>query len=631
MPYSRGELSAKSRPYSSAIAQDNSMNSGPSRSETQNATQSAIVDPTLQRYKDRLAELLTELEQFAIAIKNASLTKTVQGLQENINQPFLFVVIGEVKAGKSSFINALLGSGEICEVGADPRTNMVAKIVYANGEGYSREPKPGELREIGRPVPILEQITIVDTPGTNSPFQQHEDITKEFIPNSDLVVFVFFSKNPYTNTAWSLVDFAHKEWKKPVIFVLQQADLADERELKTSQQYILQEAQQRQIAEPKVFATSAKLAEASANPGHNSGVHNSGSGVHNSGIENGGFVPVQDFVRSTITGGKGYRLKLASNMGSAEQIVHRLGADMQLIKEQLQVDEAVVANIRNRLGQGKTQSRYEIDALVERLMVQYERTIYQVKTEFREGLSIFTLAKRSFLSIFNRKQRVETWLSDLKARAQTDLEATLDETSKEGAKRFLDGISLMIKQLLGELNTLQNDNLRKTEISLPLLEYRYEVIEGVKSKISNLLNDETFMSCLADTADSVGPGVASGGILAVVGGVIAAVTEVVILDIIGSVFLGVGVFLAGGILVAKRRGLIQKLDQELERNKTRFESTVSAQLNERLRGIYDEIGLSFNDLYQYVEEERVSLSPLITQFEGIQTATDTLAEEVRQL
>lgn len=607
------------------------MNSGPSRSETQNATQSAIVDPTLQRYKDRLAELLTELEQFAIAIKNASLTKTVQGLQENINQPFLFVVIGEVKAGKSSFINALLGSGEICEVGADPRTNMVAKIVYADGEGYSREPKPGELREIGRPVPILEQITIVDTPGTNSPFQQHEDITKEFIPNSDLVVFVFFSKNPYTNTAWSLVDFAHKEWKKPVIFVLQQADLADERELKTSQQYILQEAQQRQIAEPKVFATSAKLAEASANPGHNSGVHNSGSGVHNSGIENGGFVAVQDFVRSTITGGKGYRLKLASNMGSAEQIVHRLGADMQLIKEQLQVDEAVVANIRNRLGQGQTQSRYEIDALVERLMVQYERTIYQVKTEFREGLSIFTLAKRSFLSIFNRKQRVETWLSDLKARAQTDLEATLDETSKEGAKRFLDGISLMIKQLLGELNTLQNDNLRKTEISLPLLEYRYEVIEGVKSKISNLLNDETFMSCLADTADSVGPGVASGGILAVVGGVIAAVTEVVILDIIGSVFLGVGVFLAGGILVAKRRGLIQKLDQELERNKTRFESTVSAQLNERLRGIYDEIGLSFNDLYQYVEEERVSLSPLITQFEGIQTATDTLAEEVRQL
>lgn len=358
---------------------------------------SAIVDPTLQRYKSAIAQLLTQLESFAHAIKNPVLVKTVQNLQENINQPFLFVVIGEVKAGKSSFINALLGSGEICEVGADPRTNMVAKIVHAEGEGYSHEAKPGELREIGRPVPILKQIAIVDTPGTNSPVQQHEEITKDFIPNSDLVVFVFFSKNPYTNTAWSLVDFAHREWKKPVIFVLQQADLADDRELQASSTYIQQEAQQRQIPSPQVFATSAK---------------------REINGEDGGFVPIQNFVRDTITGGKGYQLKLSSNIGSAEQIVKRLGRDMQLLQQQLLTDEAVVAKIQQRLGQGKAQSTYEIDALVERLMAQYERIIYQIKDEFRDGLSIFVLAKRSVLSTFNRKQRIETWVNDLKARAQ---------------------------------------------------------------------------------------------------------------------------------------------------------------------------------------------------------------------
>lgn len=576
----------------------------------------AIVEPTLQRYKSALAQLLDQLSHFAQAIHNAALTKTVQNLQENINQPFLFVVIGEVKAGKSSFINSLLGSGEICEVGADPRTNMVAKIVYAEGEGYSRETKPGELREIGRPVSILQQIAIVDTPGTNSPFQKHEDITKEFIPNSDLVVFVFFSKNPYTNTAWSLVDFSHREWRKPVVFVLQQADLADDRELQTSIQYISQEAQQRQIADPKVFATSAKLAE--------------GGQTDQTGAD-GGFAAVQDFIRATITGGQGYRLKLTSNIGSAEEIVVRLGRDMELIKTQLQKDEAVVAKIRDRLGQGQNQSHYEIDVLVGRLMAQYERTIYQIKQEFRDGLSIFTLAKRSFLSIFNRKQRVEAWMNDLKMRAQKELEVTLDETSKEGAKRFIDSIQAMIKQLLAELTSLQNDELRKTEITLPMLEYRYEVIESVKSKVASLLNDETFMNCLSDTVDSVGPGVAGGGILAVIGGTIAAVTEIVILDIIGSVFLGVGVLFAGGILVAKRRRLIEKLDTELERNKARFESTVSEQLNARLSGIYSEINASFVDLYDYVDKERESLVPLIQQFEQIQQQTKTLATEIRRL
>lgn len=571
---------------------------------------SAIVDPVLQEHKSAIADLLAQLNTFAQTIENAALTKTIQNLQENINQPFLFVVIGEVKAGKSSFINALLGSGEICEVGADPRTNRVAKIVYAEGEGYSRESKPGELREIGRPVPILKEIAIVDTPGTNSPLQQHEDITKEFIPNSDLVVFVFFSKNPYTNTAWSLVDFANKEWKKPVIFVLQQADLADERELEASTHYIEQEAQQRQIQSPQVFATSAKLAIQG---------------------EGGGFEPVQSFVRDTITGGKGYRLKLASNMGSTEQIVQKLGQDMQLIKRQLQTDEAVVSKIRDRLGLGQTQSRYEIDTLVERLMAQYERTTYQIKDEFREGLSIFVLAKRSFLSMFNRKQRIETWINELKVRAQTELEATLDETAKDGAKRFLDGIQLMIKELLAELTMLQNDSLRKTDVSLPVLDYRYEVIEGVKGKVNNLLEDQNFVDGLADTAEKVSPGVASGGILAVIGGVIAGITRVVWLDILGTAFFGLGVLWAGGTLVSKRRDLIKKLESELDRNKDRFESTVSDQLNSRLRGIYDEINVSFTDLYQYVDKERENIVPLIQQFEKIEQSTQVIAQDIKQL
>lgn len=570
---------------------------------------SAIVDPTLQRYKAAIAQTLTQLKRFAQAIENGPLAKTIQNLQENINQPFLFVVIGEVKAGKSSFINALLESGEICEVGADPRTNKVAKIVYAAGDAYSREIKPGELLEIGRPVPILEQIAIVDTPGTNSPFQQHENITKEFIPNSDLVVFVFFSKNPYTNTAWSLVDFAHREWKKPVIFILQQADLADEVELQASRQYIEQEAQQRQIPSPQVFATSARQ---SING------------------EDGGFEAVQAFVRDTITGGRGYQLKLASNISAAEQIVERLGRDMQLIQQQLKTDEAVVNRIQQRLGQGKDRSHYEIDSLVDRLMAQYERVIYQIKGEFREGLSIFVLAKRSFLSLFNRRQRIETWIAELKARAQTELESTLEETSKEGAKRFLDSIQLLIKQLLAELSALQNDSLRNTEISLPIVEYRYEVIESVKSKIANLLDDETFINCLADTADSVGPGVASGGLLAVIGGVIAAITEVVILDILGSVFLGVGVLFAGGVLVAKRRRLTEKLDNELERNRARFEATVSEQLNAKLSVIYEEIDRSFADLYEYVEREHASIAPLSEQFQQIQQSTQRLANDIQQ-
>ena len=47
----------------------------------------------------------------------------------------MFVIVGEVKAGKSSFINALLESEkEICKVAASPMTDTIQQIVYGEEE-----------------------------------------------------------------------------------------------------------------------------------------------------------------------------------------------------------------------------------------------------------------------------------------------------------------------------------------------------------------------------------------------------------------------------------------------------------------------------------------------------------------
>ncbi len=571
----------------------------------------AILDQTIHDARVRLSAWLDDGEALAQVLQNPSMQNTIRSLQENISQPFLFVVIGEVKAGKSSFVNALLSS-DICDVGADPRTNVVTKIVHANGEPYSIDLKPGMLKEIGRPVPILQQIAIVDTPGTNSPFIQHEEITKEFIPNSDLVLFVFFAKNPYTNTAWELLDFTQGEWHKPTVFVLQQADITDPVELETAYAYVRQEAEKRGIESPRVFATSAKLE------------------LNGQSAES-GFDPIRAFVRDTITAGQGYRLKLQSSMGSAQQILARLSGDVEGLKQQVNLDRTVVERIQGRLTQGQSKSRYELDSLVERLLAQYDRIAAQIKSDFREGLTVFVLAKRSIVGIFNRQERVEPWMNKLKERSKKELETALEETSREGAKHFVGGIQQLIRRIVEDLNTLQNTELRTTEISVPILEHRYAVIEDVKGKVSNLLSDEAFLDFMAAKAESVGPGIASGGLLAIVGGTIAAVTEVVILDILGSVFLGLGVVLAGGILITKRRAMIQKFERELDRNQERFRATVSEQLEGQLGVIYEEIDRSLIDLYQYVDQQDASIVPLLEQYAALKQRADALAVEIQQL
>ena len=571
----------------------------------------AILDQAIHDARSRLGSLLDDFGNFAASLHNAGLQKTIASLQENIQQPFLFVVIGEVKAGKSSFVNALLDS-DVCDVGADPRTNVVTKIVHSDRGDYTLDLKPGLLKEMGRPVPILEQIAVVDTPGTNSPFIEHEEITKEFIPNSDLVMFVFFAKNPYTNSAWDLLNFTHDEWKRPTVFVLQQADIADAVELETAQEYVKQEAMRRGIEDPLIYSTSAKLELEGQS-------------------EQSGFESIRSFVRDRITGGQSFRLKLQSNMSAASQILSRLEADMEQLRQQVETDRAVAEQIRGRLVQGRGQSSYELESLVDRLLAQYDRITTQIKTEFREGLTVFVLAKRSIMGIFNRGERVEAWMEQLKQRSKQELESNLEETSREGAKHFVTGIQQLIRRIVEDLSSLQNADLRNTEIAVPILEHRYAVIEDVKGKVGNVLNDAAFLDFMAAKAESVGPGMASGGILAVVGGTIAAVTEVVILDILGGIFLGLGVVLAGGILITKRRAMIQKFDRELDRNRDRFRSSITEQLQGKLGIVYEEIDRNLVDLYQYVEEQEASAAPLLEQFQSLTTQSQSISSQIDQL
>jgi hypothetical protein len=51
------------------------------------------------------------------------------------------------------------------------------------------------------PASILREIDIVDTPGTNAINREHEALTQEFIPRSDMVLFVTSVDRPFTKAS----------------------------------------------------------------------------------------------------------------------------------------------------------------------------------------------------------------------------------------------------------------------------------------------------------------------------------------------------------------------------------------------------------------------------------------------
>ncbi|MEN6489663.1 MAG: dynamin family protein, partial [Smithella sp.] len=198
-----------------------------------------VLSPELMKQYDSMREILQRCLSLTEKCADNEASGIIRDRLDNLQSAALFVIVGEVKSGKSSFVNALLGE-DICEVAPDPCTVVIQELVY--GTQRTKTNLGDHWERVALPKPVLRDISIVDTPGTNSIIRHHQTITENYIPRSDLVVFVFPAKNPYTGTAWDLLDFIRKDWRLKTVFVLLLADLATMEELTTIEERVWQYA-----------------------------------------------------------------------------------------------------------------------------------------------------------------------------------------------------------------------------------------------------------------------------------------------------------------------------------------------------------------------------------------------------
>ena len=150
----------------------------------------------------------------------------LDALKQSIHQLdelFLVVIVGEFNAGKSAFINALLGA-PVLEEGVTPTTAQVHLLQH--GATATRVERSDHLHVITAPVEFLREIAIVDTPGTNAVIREHEAITADFVPRSDLVLFVTSADRPFTESERQFLSMI-RDWGKKVVIVINKVDLLE--------------------------------------------------------------------------------------------------------------------------------------------------------------------------------------------------------------------------------------------------------------------------------------------------------------------------------------------------------------------------------------------------------------------
>ena len=83
-----------------------------------------VADLYLQ-FRTRTETALSALLKLAADMqREPGMLDTLQNLLQDVREPLLFVVMGEVKAGKSTLLNALFGQ-EFCKVDVLPATDRI--------------------------------------------------------------------------------------------------------------------------------------------------------------------------------------------------------------------------------------------------------------------------------------------------------------------------------------------------------------------------------------------------------------------------------------------------------------------------------------------------------------------------
>ena len=117
-----------------------------------------------------------------------------------------------------------------------------------------------DLLTVYVPVDWLQDISLVDTPGTNAVIQKHQEITEHFVPRSDLVLFVTSADRPFSESERAFLERI-RQWGKKIVVVINKIDLvATPAEKAQIVDFVAQNARQLLGVTPQVFAVSARQA-----------------------------------------------------------------------------------------------------------------------------------------------------------------------------------------------------------------------------------------------------------------------------------------------------------------------------------------------------------------------------------
>lgn len=526
-----------------------------------------------------------------------------------LDELFLLVIAGEFNSGKSAFINALLGQ-KLQPEGVTPTTDQIYLLRY--GETQQRLPGENGVWLQTAPVELLSKLTVVDTPGTNAIVREHEALTSEFIPRSDLVLFVTSADRPFTESERAFLEQI-RNWGKKIVLVINKIDILDsEADVDKVIAFVTSSAQALIGDVAAVFPVSARLAQAAK-----AGQPDKWSSR---------FAPLEAYIRETLDDEGRFRLKL----------LNPLGVGGRLIREQLanlSGDLATLAEDSNLLDDIRGQ------------MVYYDEDMqrnFKARIGEIDGL-LLAMEKRGneFFDDRLRLARIPDLLRSKQLEADFQQEVVAD-TPRQIEDRVNELVDWMVQQDLRQWTAVAEHLGRQRDAYASrivgdtpregTLAYdRRRLIDSIGRSTRQAVESYDQTREAAELAASARQAVVNAGLAGVgasLGVIIAVVAHAAFLDFTG-IFAGVAAAALGLlVLPARKRKTKAEFSEKLTDLRTRLVTNLEQQFDREMRNSTQRIEDTIAPFDRFVRSERDRLSTRQTTLQGLSAEISDLARQL---
>jgi small GTP-binding protein len=566
----------------------------------------------LEELRALLERLVDLLEHFGADV-DPSDERTVKDTLAHLEELFLIVVAGEFNSGKSSFLNALLGAAILPE-GVTPTTDEITLLQH--GETTGSLVNEAGLRIYSHPAEVLRQLTVVDTPGTNAVIRRHEELSRNFVPRADMVLFITSVDRPFTESERGFLELI-KEWGKKIVIVINKIDLLEAHELEQVVSFVAEHGRDLLGTSPEIFPVSARRAVRSRDAGEEGGQL----------WEESRFGDIEHYVLETLDEETRVRLKLLSPLGVGRRLSDKYRQATAVRLEMLREDLLTIENIDQQLDMFRSDLQNdvkyylgEIDTILRELQDRGDQFFDETLKINRIG---DLLKSKQLREEFEREvvgdvntqieQRVNT-LIDWMIEKNLRLQQSTDDYIRRRATQHSE-------QMIGNVGGSFDYNRRALIESVGRA--AQSVVASYDKEVeSQNLADEVRAS-IAATAITEAGAVGLGAIL-------VALFHTALLDVTG--ILAAAVVAIGGfaLLPAKRRQAKRQFRAKVDELRDQLRESVERQFEREVDQSIGQIRERNEPFTRFVRAQRTRLSELRDSFVDLEGGLDRLRNEIER-